>query len=86
MVRHIDRGRAPITIEAVERKWPIAHLTKVPDIIRRRTFQAFFPLVSTALIYFAVIALCGWALGLAGRLLDPKLRRPDRILKGVTTR
>ncbi len=64
----------------------IADLTKVSDIIRSRTFQAFFPLVSTALIYFAVIALCGWALGRAGRLLDPKLRRPERILKGVTTR
>ncbi len=61
----------------------ITDLTKVSDIIRSRTFQAFFPLVSTALVYFAVIALFGWALGLFSKALDPKRRKSDAILKGI---
>ncbi len=61
----------------------INDLTKVSDIIRSRTFQAFFPLVSTALIYFAVIALFAWLLGLASKALDPKRRREASVLKGI---
>ncbi len=64
----------------------ITDLTKVSDIIRSRTFQAFFPLVSTALIYFAVIALFGWALGLVAKGLDPKRRSSKAILKGIETK
>ncbi len=61
-------------------------LTKVSDIIRSRTFQAFFPLIATAAVYFAIIALCGWVFSRLGRLLDPKRRKPASILKGVTAR
>ncbi len=64
----------------------IQDLTRASDIIRSRTFQAFFPLAVTAILYFALIALCGWALACLGRLLDPKRRNPARILKGVRTR
>ncbi len=64
----------------------ITDLTKASDIIRSRTFQAFFPLVSTALVYFAVIALFGWALGLFSKALDPKRRKPGAILKGLTVK
>ncbi len=61
----------------------IADLTKVSDIIRSRTFQAFFPLVSTAIVYFAVIALSSWLLARAGKRLDPKRRGAERILAGI---
>ncbi len=61
----------------------ITDLTKVSDIIRSRTFQAFFPLVSTALIYFAAIALFAWLLGLLGRTTDPRRRPAPLILKGI---
>ena len=64
----------------------VQDLTKVSDIIRSRTFQAFFPLLATAVVYFAIIALCGWVLSRLGRLLDPKRRKPAAILKGVQTR
>ncbi len=64
----------------------IQDLTKASDIIRSRTFQAFFPLIATAIVYFAAIALCGWIFGRLGRLLDPKRRRPEAILKGVSAR
>ena len=59
----------------------VQDLTKVTDLIRSRTFEAFFPLITTAVIYF----LLAWALtsllGLLEKRIDPK-RRP-RVLKGV---
>ncbi len=64
----------------------IQDLTKASDIIRSRTFQAFFPLIATAVVYFAIIALSGWVFARLGLLLDPKRRRKTSILKGVQTR
>ena len=61
----------------------IRDLTKVSDIIRSRTFQAFFPLLATAIVYFLLIALCSWALSRLGRLLNPKRRKPATVLKGI---
>ena len=59
----------------------VEDLTKATDLIRSRTFEAFFPLIVTAAIYF----LLAWALtsllGLLEMHIDPK-RRP-RTLKGV---
>ncbi len=59
----------------------VEDLTKATDLIRSRTFEAFFPLIVTAVIYF----LLAWALTsllhLAELRIDPK-RRP-RALKDV---
>ena len=59
----------------------VEDLTKATDLIRSRTFEAFFPLIVTAVIYF----LLAWALtsllGLVELRIDPK-RRP-RVLKDV---
>ena len=59
----------------------VEDLTKATDLIRSRTFEAFFPLIVTAVIYF----LLAWALTSLLRLvelrIDPK-RRP-RTLRGV---
>ncbi len=59
----------------------VQDLTKVTDIIRGRTFEAFFPLIVTALIYF----LLAWGLtlliGVAEKRIDPKRRR--REVKGI---
>ena len=59
----------------------VEDLTKATDLIRSRTFEAFFPLIVTAVIYF----LLAWALTSLLRLvelrIDPK-RRP-RALKSV---
>ncbi len=63
----------------------VQDLTKASDIIRSRTFDAFFPLVSTALIYFAVIVGATWLMGQLARRLDPKRRHPERVLKGIET-
>ncbi len=64
----------------------ITDLTKVSDIIRSRTFQAFFPLLSVAVVYFVLILLFSWLLGCWLRRIDPKRRKPERILKGISAR
>ena len=61
----------------------VQDLTKIGDIIRSRTYEAFFPLIAVAVIYFAL----GWILTvIVGRVevnIDPKRRRKKDILKGI---
>lgn len=59
-------------------------LTKVGDIIRSNTYEAFFPLIAVALIYFIITWIVGEALGVLGRKFDAKQRKEKDILKGVT--
>ena len=61
----------------------VQDLTKVSDIVRSRTYEAFFPLIATAIIYFL---LAGCLTQLVRRLefgADPTHRSPEKILKGV---
>ena len=53
------------------------------DIVRNRTYEAFFPLISTAVIYFAIT---GMLIGLIKRIeikFDPKRRTPEQIASGI---
>lgn len=59
----------------------IQDLTRVSDIVQGLTFNAFFSLISTALIYFALANLLGLGLSALEKRLDPKRRK--RIVKGV---
>jgi polar amino acid transport system substrate-binding protein len=59
----------------------IQDLTKMSDIIRSRTYEAFFPLIMTALIYFLVAWVLTSALSYLEYKIDPKKR--SRTLKGV---
>lgn len=59
----------------------IQDLTKVSDIIRSRTLEAFFPLIATAVIYFLVANLLALLLSKLEVQLDPKRRK--RTVKGV---
>lgn len=56
----------------------IQDLTKASDIIRSRTYEAFFPLIVTAIIYFVISWLLTAALGRIEIRLDPKKRRKKR--------
>lgn len=56
----------------------ILDLTKMSDIIRSRTYEAFFPLISTAVIYFVTAWLLASALAWCERKLDPDSRRKIR--------
>lgn len=59
----------------------VQDLTKVSDIIRSRTMEAFFPLIATAVIYFAVANGMTAVLSLVEKRLEPK--RKKRTVKGV---
>ena len=61
----------------------VGDLTKAGDMIRSRTYQAFFPLVVTAVVYFLIAYLIVAMLKRVDIKLDPK-RRPRKI-KGVVT-
>jgi len=59
----------------------IQDLTKMSDIIRSRTYEAFFPLIATALIYFVIAYALASLLSLLELKIDPKKRK--REVKGV---
>ncbi len=62
----------------------VQDLTKATDLIRSRTFEAFFPLILTAVLYFLLAWCLTLLLGLVERKIDP--RRRHRELKGVDTK
>ena len=53
----------------------INDLTKASDLVRSRTYESFFPILTTAFIYFAASWLLAKALDKVGRRLDPAVRR-----------
>jgi polar amino acid transport system substrate-binding protein len=53
----------------------VQDLTKASDIIRSRTFDAFFPLVMVAILYFLISWLLMQSLGYVERKTDPKYKR-----------
>ncbi len=53
----------------------VQDLTKASDIIRSRTFDAFFPLVMVAILYFLISWGLMQFLGYVERATDPKARR-----------
>ncbi|MDX9746395.1 MAG: ABC transporter permease subunit [Syntrophales bacterium] len=59
----------------------IQDLTKMSDIIRSRTYEAFFPLIATALIYFVIAYAMAYLLSRVEMSVDPKRRK--RIVKGI---
>ena len=64
----------------------VQDLTKVSDIIRARTYESFFSLVFTALIYFLIARLGLVLLTLLGRVIDPRSRNRRGHLKAESIR
>ena len=60
-------------------------LTKMGDLVRSRTYEAFFPLIAVAVIYFALEFLTAFIVNFLSRVLNPKRRKHEEILKGVKT-
>jgi polar amino acid transport system substrate-binding protein len=56
----------------------VQDLTKASDIIRSRTFDAFFPLVLVAILYFLIAWILTRALDALERRTDPRQRRVAR--------
>lgn len=59
----------------------VQDLTKMSDIIRSRTYEAFFPLIATAIIYFILTALLTGLLRVIEIKVEPN--RENRKVKGV---
>jgi polar amino acid transport system substrate-binding protein len=53
----------------------VQDLTKASDIVRSRTFDAFFPLIMVAILYFAISWTLMQSLEYLERITDPKYRR-----------
>ena len=56
----------------------VQDLTKASDIIRSRTFDAFFPLIMVAILYFAISWMLMLSLDYLERITDPKYKRRMR--------
>lgn len=64
----------------------VGELTKASDIIRSKTYEAFFPLMITAVIYFLLSAVIVRLLGFAERKVNPAQRRiPEDIRSFVSS-
>lgn len=62
----------------------VQDLTKVSDIIRSQTFDAFFPLFSAAVIYILLALLMIWLVNLLFRKTDPRNRSREKIVPAVS--
>ena len=57
----------------------VQDLTKASDIIRSRTFDAFFPLIMVAVLYFLISWTLLQLLEYAERRCDPKQKRREAV-------
>ena len=63
----------------------VMDLTKMGDIVRSRTYEAFFPLIAVTVIYFILAGVLTRIVDRFTRYTDPKRRPAEEILKGVKT-
>ena len=61
----------------------VQDLTKMGDIVRSRTYEAFFPLISVAVIYFILAALLNTITNIIHARITPSKRKPEDILRGI---
>ena len=61
----------------------IQDLTKISDLVRARTYQAFFALIFTAVIYFALSGILTRVVRMVEKKINPKSRSVDKILDGI---
>ena len=63
----------------------VQDLTKMGDIIRGRTYEAFFPLIAVAITYFVLAGILTSIVRKIEVKIDSKKRNRESILKGVNT-
>jgi len=61
----------------------VEDLTRTGDIIRSRTYEAFFPLIAVAVLYYLMSRVLILAAGRIELKTDPKRRKKEDVLKGV---
>ena len=80
------KGEITATIKATAIVGYVAvqDLTKMGDIVRSRTYEAFFPLIAVAIIYFILAGVLTAIVNRLGVYIDPRRRKKEDVLKGVT--
>ncbi len=63
----------------------VQDLTKMGDIVRSRTYEAFFPLIAVAVVYFVIAGIMTRIVSYLTAGIDPKKRSKQQVLKGVRT-
>ena len=61
----------------------VQDLTKVGDIIRSRTYEAFFPLIAVAILYFVLAGILTTIVRRIQISWDPRTRSREDILRGI---
>ncbi len=61
----------------------VQDLTKMGDIVRSRTYEAFFPLIAVAVIYFILAAILTYFVNRIELRTDPKRRTIEKIKRAV---
>ena len=61
----------------------VQDLTKMGDIVRSRTYEAFFPLIAVAVIYFILAGILNMIVGMIHNRIRPEKRSRDDILRGI---
>ena len=64
----------------------VLDLTKISDLVRSRTYEAFFALILTAIIYFIISALMVRVVRIIQKRIDPKRRSDRKVLDGIDTK
>ena len=64
----------------------VQDLTKMGDIVRSRTYEAFFPLIAVTVFYFLLEGLLGLAFQRVTRNMNPRRRSRQDILRGGENR
>lgn len=63
----------------------VEDLTRMGDIVRYRTYEPFFPIISVAVIYFLLAWILTSVVKRVMDRIDPKKRTKEQILKGIDT-
>ena len=58
-------------------------LTKMADLIRARTYDAFVPIIAIAIIYYILSKILMKITDKIAEKLEPKNRKPEKILQKI---
>lgn len=61
----------------------IQDLTRISDLVRAQTFEPFFPLIATAVVYVLIAFLVILAINALYNRINTKNRSEEKILKGI---